>query len=133
MEGCHTSAKPPHAQAAYNGGLPTKDIPMLIIFKSPASGDVIMFQKNGQDMLTVLEKDKNDAKGIITLEQLPEAISRLRAAIEIDKARSRAQPEDDEDPLPGTPIPVNFFQRAVPLLELLERSLKDKVPVTWGV
>ena len=62
---------------------------MLIIFKSPASGDVIMFQKNGQDMLTVLEKDKNDAKGIITLEQLPEAISRLRAAIEIDKARSR--------------------------------------------
>jgi len=28
---------------------------------------------------------------------------------------------------------VSFFQRAVPLLELLERSLKDKVPVTWGV
>jgi Domain of unknown function (DUF1840) len=120
-------------QAAYNGGLPTKDISMLIIFKSPASGDVIMFQKNGQDMLTVLEKDKDAPKGIFTVEQLPEAIARLRAAIEIDKARSRAQPEDDEDPLPGTPIPVNFFQRAVPLLELLERSLKDQVPVTWGV
>ena len=106
---------------------------MLIIFKSPASGDVIMFQKNGQDMLTVLEKDKDAPKGIFTVEQLPEAIARLRAAIEIDKARSRVQPEDDEDPLPGTPIPVNFFQRAVPLLELLERSLKDQVPVTWGV
>ena len=39
--------------------------------------------------------------------------------------------KDDEPKTPGGA--VSFFQRAVPLLELLERSLKDKVPVTWGV
>ena len=110
---------------------------MLIIFKSPASGDVIMFEKNGKEMLGVLGKDPADAKGIVTVEQLPGAIAAVKAAIESDKtrlaeqAREAAAPdEDDAKPSGGG---VSFFQRAVPLLELLERSLKDKVPVTWGV
>lgn len=107
---------------------------MLIIFKSPASGDVIMFGKNGKEMLEVLGKDKEDAKGIFTVEQLPAAIDTLKAAIAADKAR-QANKEDDEDEQDVKPGGggVSFFQRAVPLLELLERSLKDKVPVTWGV
>lgn len=107
---------------------------MLIIFKSSASGDVIMFEKNGKEMLSVLGKDPQDAKGIVTVEQLPEAITALQAAIEADKARGAEQANDepaDEAKTPGGV--VSFFQRAVPLLELLERSLKDKVPVTWGV
>ena len=52
---------------------------MLIIFKSPASGDVIMFEKNGKEMLSVLGKDPADAKGIVTVEQLPGAIAAVRA------------------------------------------------------
>ncbi len=107
---------------------------MLIIFKSPASGDVIMFEKNGKEMLTVLGKDPSDPKGIVTVEQLPAAITTLKAAIEADKAKKAEQPDDDKADEPKTPGGVvSFFQRAVPLLELLERSLKDKVPVTWGV
>lgn len=107
---------------------------MLIIFKSPASGDVIMFEKNGKEMLEVLGKDKADAKGIFTVEQLPAAIDTLKAAIAADKARQadKGDDEDEQDAKPGGGG-VSFFQRAVPLLELLERSLKDKVPVTWGV
>lgn len=108
---------------------------MLIVFKSPASGDVIMFEKNGKEMLGVLGKDAADAKGIVTVEQLPGAIAALRAAIDADKARQAARPDDDEpaDDIKTPGGAVSFFQRAVPLLELLERSLKDKVPVTWGV
>lgn len=108
---------------------------MLIIFKSPASGDVIMFEKNGKEMLSVLGKDPADAKGIVTVEQLPGAIAAVRAAIDADKTRlaeSVPATEDDGDAKPAGGG-VSFFQRAVPLLELLERSLKDKVPVTWGV
>ena len=107
---------------------------MLIIFKSPASGDVIMFEKNGKEMLGVLGKDPADAKGIVTVPQLPDAIATLKAAIAADKARQTAQAEEDDDAeaKPGGGG-VSFFQRAVPLLELLERSLKDEVPVTWGV
>ncbi len=107
---------------------------MLIIFKSSASGDVIMFEKNGKEMLAVLDKDPADPKGIITVEQLPAAIATLKAAIDADKARKAEQPEADKDDEPKTPGgAVSFCQRAVPLLELRERSLKDKVPVTWGV
>ncbi len=106
---------------------------MLIIFKSPAGGDVIMFEKNGKDMLTVLGKDPADAKGIVTVEQLPAAIDTLKAAIAADKARQAEQGEPDEAEAKPGGGNVSFFQRAVPLLELLERSLKEKKPVTWGV
>lgn len=110
---------------------------MLIIFKSPASGDVIMFEKNGKEMLSVLGKDPADAKGIVTIDQLPGAIATLRGAIDADKARAAAHAEaadaDDDDEARPSGGGVSFFQRAVPLLDLLERSLKDKVPVTWGV
>ena len=106
---------------------------MLVIFKSPASGDVIMFEKNGKEMLGVLGKDPADGKGIVTVEQLPGAIATLRQAIADDKARHAGQDDVQEaEPKSGGPG-VSFFQRAVPLLDLMERSLKDKVPVTWGV
>ena len=107
---------------------------MLIIFKSPASGDVIMFEKNGKEMLTVLGKDPAEPKGIITVEQLPDAIARVKQAIADDKARQaeKGAEAEEAEAKPGG-AGVSFFQRAVPMLDLLERSLKDKVPVTWGV
>ena len=63
------------------------------------------------------------------------SIAAVRSAIDADKARlaeSAPATEEDGDAKPAGGG-VSFFQRAVPLLELLERSLKDKVPVTWGV
>ena len=106
---------------------------MLITFKSAASGDVIMFEDNGKVLLGLMGKDPNDAKGIVTVEQLPRAIAALRAAVEADKAANRAPPEHDEnnDRLNG--VKVQLAQRALPLLELLDRSLAEETPVTWGV
>lgn len=107
---------------------------MLIIFKSPASGDVIMFDKNGKQMLEIIGKDKTDAKGIVTVEQLPAAIEKLKAAVQEDKARQAEQSGEDPgvDPKTGVQL-ISLAQRAVPLIELMEYSLRDKVPVTWGV
>ena len=113
---------------------------MIVTFQSPASGDVIMFGDVAQRMMKLMGKDVTD-KGIITVEQLPQAIARLRAAIEEDK---RQRDGLREDQLPSTepdggagarssrPF-VSLTQRAVPLLELLEWSLKKKKPVVWGV
>jgi hypothetical protein len=118
--------------------LQSKGSAMLVIFKSPASGDVIMFGEVGKKMLEIMGKDKNDAKGIITLTQLPDAIARLRAAVDADKQAHQAQlnQEDlaEEDIALSTKLPaVSLTQRAIPLLELLNYSLKEEVPVTWGV
>lgn len=103
---------------------------MLIVFKSAASGDLITFEKNAKEMLDVLGKDRNEGKGIITLAQLPASITRLRQAIDEDSARHAAVTDDEVPTADGS---VSFHQRAVPLLEMLERALKDGVPVTWGV
>lgn len=46
---------------------------MLFLFKSPACGDVIMFAQNGKDMLAVLGKHTEDAKGIVTVAPSPAA------------------------------------------------------------
>ncbi|MCF8199242.1 MAG: DUF1840 domain-containing protein [Sulfuritalea sp.] len=109
---------------------------MIVTFQSPASGDVIMFGDVAQRMMKLMGKDVTD-KGIVTVEQLPDAIARIKAAIEEDKQQRAGLSEED---LPrtesggGSSRPfVTLTQRAVPLLELLEWSLKKKKPVVWGV
>ena len=102
---------------------------MLITFKSRASGKVIMYKKNGKEMLSVLGKNPNDTKGIVTIEQLPGAITALKTAIKADQALRR-EPVDEEA---ETGSQVFLSQRALPILELLENSLEDNVPVTWSV
>ena len=106
---------------------------MLIVFKSAASGDLITFEKNAREMLDVLGKDRDEDKGIVTVDQLPAAIDRIRQAIADDSARHAAVPDDDTPAASGTGDGVSFHQRAVPLLEMLERALKDAAPVTWWV
>lgn len=110
---------------------------MLITFKSAAGADVIMFGDIAKKLVAILGKDPQDGKGIVTVEQLPDAIARLRAAIDEDKTRQagHAQDEDDEpDPEHrGMAAPVSLAQRAWPLLDLLQLSQKEGVPVVWGV
>jgi hypothetical protein len=110
---------------------------MIVIFKSDAAGDVIMFGDVAHRLMKIMGKDVT-AKGIVTVEQLPDAIARLEAAITEDKARFAGVAEE-ERPLSevgarGELRPfVTLTQRAVPLLELLQWSLKKKKPMTWGV
>lgn len=104
---------------------------MIITFKSRAAGDVIMFGDVAKSMLKIMGKDPEDRQGIVTVEQLPDAISRLRRAIDEDKAKRQAQADDEDDEAGRNR--VSLTQRAVPLLELLQYSLRDEQPVTWGV
>ncbi|MCL2657167.1 MAG: DUF1840 domain-containing protein [Betaproteobacteria bacterium] len=107
---------------------------MIITFKSRAAGDVIMFGLVAQRLLEIIGKDPEDAKGIVTVEQLPAAIATLRSAITADKTRhsaSAAQEDDDEDAPRGMEGAVALWQRAAPLVELMEYSLKESQPVLW--
>jgi len=108
-------------------------VTMLVFFKSPPCGDVVMFAQNARELLAVIGKHPEDARGIITVEQLPEAISALRAAIDADKKKLPELSVEAEQLSTEGGGSVRFFQRAVPLLEMLECSLQEKVPVTWGV
>lgn len=110
---------------------------MIITFQSQAAGDVIMFGDVAHRMLEVMGKEVAD-KGIITVEQLPDAIARLRSAIAEDKAQRAGKSEDELPQLEraaggGSRPFVSLAQRAVPLVELLELALKKHKPVVWGV
>lgn len=106
----------------------------MITFQSDASGDVMMFDAVAQHMMEIMGKDIA-ARGVITVEQMPECIARLKAAIAADRAQSRGQPgaDDDEGAPSGAGARVSLAQRAVPLVELLERSLAREKPVLWGI
>ena len=108
---------------------------MIVTFKSPAAGDVIMFGDNAKQMMKLMGKSPDD-KGIVTVEQLPDAIAGLRAAIDADKAarqRAASTDESDDPERRGMGANVSVAQRAVPLLELLEWAQRKGKPVTWGV
>ncbi len=111
---------------------------MLVTFKSDASADVIMLGDAANRLIGILGKDTGDKKGIVTVEQLPGAIARLRAAIEEDRARQAERSADDDDSeqdgdKKGMAAPVGLAQRAWPLLDMLEASQREGVPVVWGV
>lgn len=109
----------------------------IVTFKSAACADTIYFGDVAKRMMELMGKEVSD-KGIVTVEQLPEAISRLKAAIAEDKARHRVQVLEEEpvtEPAEGggTRPRVSLTQRALPLLSMLEESLAEKKPVVWGV
>lgn len=107
---------------------------MIVIFKSKAAADVIMFGDIAHELMKIMGKDA-DPKGIITPEQLPGAITALKAAIEADRQQPPPSADKEEEiaAMPAMTRPVSLAQRAVPLLELLEWSQKKEVPVIWGV
>ena len=107
---------------------------MLITFKSPASHDVVMFEKNAQELLSILGKDSKASMGVVTVEQFPETIVRLKAAIASEQeSHASVAIDDDDDADADSDVAVSIDQRAFPFIELLEISLAEKLPVTWGV
>lgn len=111
---------------------------MLFTFKSDAAAEVLMLGDAAKKLIALIGKDPEDAKGIVTVEQLPDAITRLRRAIEEDRARHAPPTEeqeaaDREAGRTGMAAPVSLAQRAWPLLDMLEQSQRAGVPVVWGV
>jgi hypothetical protein len=108
----------------------------MITFHSAAAADVMMFDDVAKRMMEIMGKEQLD-RGIVTVEQLPDAIFRLKQAIADDRARHSGTHEEDrpktEEVPNGSQRPfVSLAQRALPLVELLEYSLRDEKPVLWG-
>lgn len=98
----------------------------MIVFQSEVGADVMMFDEVAHRMMELMGKEKS-ARGVVTIEQMPEIIAALRAAIAKDKATHGDVEGDEAAPR------VSLTQRALPLVELLEISLARGKPVTWGV
>ena len=130
---------------------------MLVIFKSKAGGDIIMFEENAKQILDLLNKDTD--KGIITAEQTADAIVKLENEIERRKmieAQEKAEreriekeerekkekeeeeegkdPKDDRKKEVTRPEPpVSFSARTYAFMQLLKAANKKKKDIYWGV
>ncbi|MEF8723935.1 MAG: DUF1840 domain-containing protein [Candidatus Accumulibacter delftensis] len=113
---------------------------MLVKFNSSTSGQIMMFAPAARQLLEILHKDCT-ARGVITTEQLPEAIERLRTAVAGGR-RSVAEalptpstaPENNEGSdgdHPEDGPPIGLAQRAFPLIELLEWTQKEDGFILW--
>lgn len=135
---------------------------MLVIFKSKAGADIMMFEENAQQILDLFGKDT--IKGIITAEETGAAIATLekeivrRKQIEAEEQAERERLEQEErerlekekeenpddewekdpykekkEPPPKPEPPVSFSARSYPFLQLLKAAHKKKKDIYWGV
>ncbi len=97
---------------------------MLVTFSTDAHASITMF---GDDALAMLKKMGHSATvpGAIQAQDVPEALSRLSAAIEAEKTSPSAADKTADDP------PVSTATRALPLISLLTAAAKEKAYVMW--
>jgi hypothetical protein len=106
----------------------------LVIFRSKAAAEITMFAESARRIFEIIGRPES-ARGVITADQIPDALQRLTTAVEQDKAQNRASADaaDDEATSKGLQARgVTFSQRAFPLIEMLRAAQKKGADVTWG-
>jgi hypothetical protein len=75
-------------------------------FKSKAAGDLIMLEPNGRRALQIMGKEPS-AQGIITPDQMLQAVSALQSAVEQEEAEQKATVEQAK--LNNEPLPILYI------------------------
>ncbi len=123
---------------------------MLYKFKSKATGDLIMLEPQGRQILKIIGKDP-DPKGIIEPHDMLAAIEALRQAVVLEEEKrqaavqaardaqaaqtSQAVVSDDNAHASGSHVSGNISlkQRVVPFIDMLQRAHAEGKDIVWGV
>ncbi len=110
---------------------------MLYEFKCKATGNLIMTQAVGDQVLDLI--GKRAPQGVITALEMPIVIKRLKAAMNqaksadpSDQGQTTDQDNPDDEDL-DQPEVIPLSRRLVPLIEMLERAYAAEKDVVWGV
>lgn len=102
---------------------------MIYEFKSRATGSVVMTSDVAEALLHIIGKPKGP-EGVIVPQAMPAAIDALNKAIALQKSASQSNHHtDDEDGKPK----ISLGQRALPLIEMMQRAHGADKEITWGV
>lgn len=110
---------------------------MLYKFKSKITGDLIMLEPNGRQVLQLI--GKGDAasltKGILLPADMPSAISALEHAIAEEEAAHKERLQDAQAAGEKTTRAetVSLRQRAVPFIDMVKRCQAANEEILWGV
>ena len=107
---------------------------MLYKFKSKATGDLIMLEPQGRQILSLIGKTPSP-KGILQVAEMPAAIAALQAAVLAhEAARAEAlQQAHDKGTDPEREEGISLRQRPAPFIEMMRRCLKEEHDLFWGV
>lgn len=122
---------------------------MLVRLTSSTSGEIIMFAEHAHALFEWIGKETT-ARGVFTKEQLPEAIARLRHGVEEERAAAKRlaeekrinaeknknqddeEDESDDDERKKEPEEtVSLGQRAQPLINMMQWTLKEEGFIIW--
>lgn len=106
---------------------------MPIIFRAESQPSLEMIEKNAKELLALLGKNPDETRGVFAVDQLGAAIATLQALIAERAAIRKSHAIAELDEKAGQRFEVDISLRAIPLAELLEKALRIKKPVTWGV
>ncbi|MEY3445570.1 MAG: hypothetical protein RIR45_325 [Pseudomonadota bacterium] len=106
-------------------------------FKSKATGDLIMLDPNGRQVLRIIGKDDPDTlrKGILLPQHMPAAIAALEAAVALEEAAQlqRANEAKSRGETPSRPEGISLRQHTTPFIAMLRRAHQTDNEVVWGV
>ena len=106
---------------------------MMYRFKSKATGDLIMMQAVGDQVLRIIGKDSS-AQGIVEAAALPGAIDAIERAVTAAEAEphedAEASSADGDAPLHDK---VSLRQRTWPFVEMMKRAQAEGADIVWGV
>jgi len=119
---------------------------MLYKFKSKATGDLIMLEPQGKQILKLIGKEAGP-KGIILPDEMLSAIDALHAAVAqeelahqaakdaMKEAYKEAAQEDQGVQAAGVDglRSISLKQRVVPFIDMLRRAHAEDKEVVWGV
>lgn len=110
---------------------------MLYKFKSQATGDLIMLEPNGRQILKIIGRNDTGslARGIIRPPEMPSVIVALQAAVEAEEARLKQARQDalDRGDTLEPPEGISLRQRAAPFIDMLKRCISEDQDLVWGV
>lgn len=111
----------------------------LVVFRSKAAGEIFMFAETARRILDIIGKP-DAPRGVISADQIADAVARLTAAVEQEKEQIRQAREEAEQAkrrgeasAGESARSITLAQRAHPLLEMLRAAQNKRVDVTWGV
>jgi hypothetical protein len=107
---------------------------MVYRFKTKATGDVVMLDQNGKQLLEILGKDPA-GPGILLVEQMPGAIDAIHKAVAHEEAEFERRKQEAMEKGEYVPDPerITLRTRVAPFLEMLTHCQRENAEVVWGV
>lgn len=105
-------------------------------FQSRVTGDLIMLEPHGRQLLRILGRTTPEQweRGILEPADMPAALSALeQAAVADEQRRAQAQEQALDEGESAPEEGISLRKRALPLMQMIQRCQQADQAIVWGV